>query len=81
MWKSNQYCLIKDGNSYIINKDKGKSNISLVNANQTKKFISSSKKHVLLFLTENQSDDELIRLKESLEGFTKERKHQFEEFL
>jgi hypothetical protein len=33
MWRDNQYKLIKDGNSYIINVHKGKSNISLVSAN------------------------------------------------
>jgi hypothetical protein len=43
--------------------------------------ISSSKKYVLLFLRENETKDELIRVKASLEGFTKEKKHQLEEFL
>jgi uncharacterized protein (UPF0128 family) len=79
--RANQYHLIKDGKSYIINAHKGKSKISLVSANQAKKLISSSKKYVLLFLRENQSDDESIRVKESLEGCTKEKKHQLEEFL
>jgi hypothetical protein len=49
----NQYRLIKDGKSYIINMHKGKSNISLESANQAKKMISSNKKYVLLFLKEN----------------------------
>jgi hypothetical protein len=47
---------IKEGNSYIINAQKGKLDISLVNANQAKKMISSIKKCVLLFLRENHSD-------------------------
>jgi hypothetical protein len=50
------------------------SNISLVIANQAKKFISSGKKYVFLFLRENQFDDESMRVKESLEGRTKEKK-------
>jgi hypothetical protein len=60
---------------------KGKSNISVVSSNQTNKLISSSNKYVLIFLRENQSDDESMRLKEYLEGCTKEKKHQLEEFL
>jgi hypothetical protein len=72
MQRANQYRLIKDGKSYIINTHKGKSKISLVSANQAKKLISSSKKYVLLFLRENQTEDESIRVKESLEGCTKE---------
>jgi hypothetical protein len=63
MQRANQYRLIKDGKSYIINAHKGKSKISLVRANQTKKLISSSKKYVLLFLRENQFESELIRAK------------------
>jgi hypothetical protein len=77
MRRANLYHLIKDGKSFIINAHKGKSNISLVSANQAKKLISSSKKYVLLFLRENQS----TREKASLEGCTKEQKHQLEELL
>jgi hypothetical protein len=73
MWRANQYQLIKDGKSYIINTHKGKSNISLVSANQAKKLISSSKKYVLLFLRENQTEDESIRVKASLRGVLKRR--------
>jgi hypothetical protein len=53
MERANQYILIKDGNSYIINVHKGKSNISLISANQFKKLISSSMKYVSLLLREN----------------------------
>jgi hypothetical protein len=81
MWRAKQYRLIKDGKSYIINVHKVNSNISLVISNQAKKFISSSKKYVLLFLRENQFDDESMRVKESLEGCTKEKKQQLEELL
>jgi uncharacterized pyridoxamine 5'-phosphate oxidase family protein len=81
MQRANQYLLIKDGKSYIINAHKGKSNISLVSANQDNKLISYSKKHVFLFLRENQSNDESMRVKESLEGCNKEYKKQLEEFL
>jgi len=81
MRRANLYRLIKDGKSYIINTHKGKSKISLVSANQAKKLISSSKKYVLLFLRENQSNDELITVTTSLEGCTKEQKHQLEELL
>lgn len=80
MWRDNQYRLIKDGKSYNINTHKDKSNISLVSANQAKKLISSSKKYVFLFLRENLSDDESMRVKESMEGCTKENKI-LEEFL
>jgi hypothetical protein len=52
---------------YIINAHKGKSNISLVSANQAKTLISSTKKCVLLFLRENQPRKELVSVKESLE--------------
>jgi hypothetical protein len=72
MQRANQYRLIKDGKSYIINTHKGKSEISLVSANQAKKLISSNKKYVLLFLGENKCDDELLRVKSSLQGYTKE---------
>ena len=51
----NQYQLIKHGKSFIINTHKGKSKISLVSSNQSKKLIGSSKKYVLLFLRENKS--------------------------
>jgi hypothetical protein len=63
MWRENQYHLIKDGKSYIINAHKGKSKISLVSANQAKKLISSSKKYVFLFLRENQSGEESSKSK------------------
>jgi hypothetical protein len=49
MWRGNQYRVIKDGNSYIINVHKGKSKISLVRDNQAKKLISSSKKYVYFY--------------------------------
>jgi hypothetical protein len=52
MRRANQYQMIKDGKSYIINVHKGKSNISLVGINQDKKLISYSKKYVFLFLRE-----------------------------
>jgi hypothetical protein len=58
--------LIKDGDSFIINADKGKLKISLVSANQAKKLITSSKKYVLLLLPDNQLGDELVREKASL---------------
>ena len=72
MQRANQYRLIKDGRSYIISLHKGKSNISLVSANQAKNMISSSKKYVLLFLRENQSNDDSMKVKASIEGCTKE---------
>jgi hypothetical protein len=81
MQRTNQYRLIKNGKSYIINVHKGKSKISLVSVNQAKKLISSSKKYVLLFLRENRSDDESMRVKASPEGCTKEQKQQLEELL
>jgi hypothetical protein len=40
MRRENQYCLMKDGKSFIINVHKSKSRISLVSANQAKKLIS-----------------------------------------
>jgi len=64
--------LIKDGNSFIINAHKGKSNITSVSAIQAKKFISSSGKFVLLFLREKNIGDESVKVKEYLEGCTKE---------
>jgi hypothetical protein len=81
MWRSNKYRFIKDGKSYIINTHKCESNVSLVSDNQAKKLISSSKKYVFLFLRKNQCDDELMRLRASLEGCTKEKKYQLEEVL
>jgi hypothetical protein len=81
MQRANQYRLIKDGKSYIINAHNNKSKILLVSANQVKKLISSSKKYVLIFLRENQSDDESMRVKASPEGCTKEHKHQLEGLL
>jgi hypothetical protein len=74
MWRENQYCLIKDGNPYIINSHKYKSNISLLSTNQNKNLISYSKKYVLIFLRENRPGDESVRVKESLEGCAKEKK-------
>jgi hypothetical protein len=70
--RENQYRLIKDGKSFIINAHKGKSNISLVSANQDKKLISSRKMYVLFFLRANRLGDESVRVKASLEGCTKE---------
>jgi hypothetical protein len=70
--RDNQYFLIKDGKSHIINTQKGKSNISLVSANKDKKLFISSEKYVFLFLRETQPGEELIRVKASLEGCTKE---------
>ena len=81
MWRSNQYQLIKDGKLFIINVHKGKLRISLISANQAKKLISSNKKYVLLFLREIYSQEESIRGKESLEGFTKKQKQQLEVLL
>jgi hypothetical protein len=81
MWRANQCQMIKDLNSYIMNAHKRKSNISMVSANQAKKLISSSKKYVLIFLKEYQSNVESLRVKESLEGCTKEKKHQLEDFI
>jgi hypothetical protein len=81
MRRANQYRLIKNGNSYTINAHKGKLHISLVSTNQDKKLVSSTKKYVLLFLRENQFDDESIRVNAYLEGCTKEKKHWLEDFL
>jgi hypothetical protein len=81
MWRAKKYQLIKDGKYYIINAHKCKSKSSLVSVNQTKKLISSSRKYVLLFLRENQFDNESMRLKASMERCTKEKKQQLEEFL
>jgi len=81
MQRVKRYQLIKYGKSYIINVHKDKSNISLVSSNQANKLISSSNKCLLLFLRENHTKDELKRVKASLDGFTKEEKHQLEEFL
>jgi len=46
--RENQYRLIKDGNSYIINAHKFKFKISLASSNQAKMLNSSSKQYVLL---------------------------------
>jgi hypothetical protein len=43
--------------------------------------ISYSKKYVLLFLRENQSSEESLKVKISSEGCTKENKHELEELL
>jgi hypothetical protein len=67
MRRENQYCLIKDGNYFIINVHKDKLNISLVSDNQVKNLISSTKKYAFLFLRENQSGEEFVRVKVSLE--------------
>jgi hypothetical protein len=72
--RENQYHLIKDGKYFIINAFKRKSNISLVSANQAKKLIVLSKNFLLLFLRQNQQVDESIKVKEYLEGCTKEKK-------
>jgi len=48
--REKQYQLMKDGKSYIINAQKGKSKISIVSTKQAKKLISSCKKYVLIFL-------------------------------
>jgi hypothetical protein len=53
---------------------------SLVSANQAKKLISSSKKYVLLFLRENQSGEESLKVKTSLEGCTKEKNMNWRSF-
>jgi hypothetical protein len=53
---------------------KGNPNISLVSANQDKKFNGSSKKYVLLFLREKKIEYELIRVKVSPDGCTKDKK-------
>jgi hypothetical protein len=74
MRRENQYFLIKDESSYIINEHKCISKISLVSANQAKELISSSKKYVFILLRENQPSDESVTIKASLEGCTKEEK-------
>ncbi len=63
MRRVNQYRLIKDGKSFIINIHEGKSKISLVSAKKAKKLFSSSKKYVLLFLRESQCEEDSIRRK------------------
>jgi hypothetical protein len=68
----NEYFLINDNKSFIINAHKGKSNISLVSDNHPKKLISYSKKFVLLLLRENKLGDESINVQASMEGCTKE---------
>jgi hypothetical protein len=81
MSRTNQGPFIKDGKSFIINAHKGKSKISLVSANQAKKLIGFSSKFVLLLLRENQPGDESVKVKASLEGCTKKKKHQLKELL
>jgi hypothetical protein len=54
---------------------------SLVSANQADKFINSRKKYVVLFLRENRSGEESLKVKISLEGCTKENKNELEELL
>jgi len=71
MRRENEYNLIKDGKSFIINAHKVKSNIYLVSSNQAKKLISSSRKFVLLLLRDNQLRNELVKVKAYLEGCTK----------
>jgi hypothetical protein len=63
MKRENQYYLVKDGKSFIINAHKGKLKISLVSGNPAKVFI---------FLRQNQPRDELVRVKASLEECMKE---------
>jgi len=70
--RANQYCLIKYGKSFIINSHKGKSKITLVSANQAKELLNSSRRFVLLFSRVNRLGDELVKVKESLEGCTRE---------
>jgi hypothetical protein len=43
--------------------------------------INTRKKYVLLFLSGNQSGEESLKVKTSLEGCTKEKKHELEELL
>jgi hypothetical protein len=78
--RENQCRLIKDGEYYIINTHKGKSNISLVSVNQAQN-INSSKNYEFIFIREKHLGDESIRVKESLEGCTKEHKLQLDELL
>jgi hypothetical protein len=51
---------------------KGKSKLSLVSANQAKKFIKYRKKYVLIFLREYQYGEESLKVKTSQEGCIKE---------
>jgi hypothetical protein len=69
--RSNQYFMVMDGKSYIINAHKGKSNISLVSANKAKMLISFDEKYEFIFLRETQLVEELVRVKASLEGCKK----------
>jgi hypothetical protein len=66
MQRVNQYCMIKDSKSFIINTHKGKSNISLVSVNQVKNLISYSKECILIFLRENHLGEELVRVRASM---------------
>ena len=79
--RNNHYCFIKDGKSLIINVHKGECRISLVSANQSKKFINSIEKFGLLLLRENQLGDELVKAKVSTKGCTKGHKHKLDEIL
>ena len=74
MKRANQHYLTKDCKS-IINACDGKTKFPLTSANQAKKLINSGIKFVLLFLTQNQQRDELLEMKASLEGCTKEKKN------
>lgn len=49
MQRDNQYCIIKDGNSFIINTHNDKSKLSLLSATKARKFISYNKEYALLF--------------------------------
>jgi hypothetical protein len=74
MMRENQYLLIKDGKSFIINENKIKLKISLVSSNEAKNHISSSNKYMFLLSRDNQLGYELVRVNASLEGCTKEKK-------
>jgi hypothetical protein len=64
MRRENQYYLIKDGDSFIINAHKSKCKNSMVSSNQAKKIISSSTMFSFLFSRHNQQGDELVKVKE-----------------
>jgi hypothetical protein len=63
------------------NTNEKKKNISLVSLNQANKLINSSKKYVLLFLRENYSREESLKVKTSLEGCNKEYKNELDELI
>jgi hypothetical protein len=75
MRRENRYCLMKDGKTFNINAHKGKLKISMISANQTKKFINSSRKIVFIFLRENQPGEELIRVKAYLDAHVPKRRN------